>query len=190
MALQHNFFFFRGRIGDAKLHQEAIQLRFRQRISTFEIDRILGGEDGKCRRKRITRSVDRYLPFLHALQQRRLRSRRHAVDLVDQQEAGKDRPLVQHELLARAAKHIGAQNVSGHKVGRRLHSMKFQPQHLRQQFDHQRFGDTGDAFDQGMPPAEGHDQRLIDEGVLAGNDLAQLRLPCCSNCEVAFNSTE
>src|SRR5271165_5619158 len=99
MTLQYDSFFVSRGIREAKLHQEAIQLRLRQWISTFEVDRILGGEDGECLGKSITRPVNGYLPFLHALEQSRLRSRRHAVDLVDQQEAGKDRPLVQNELL-------------------------------------------------------------------------------------------
>jgi hypothetical protein len=51
--------------------------------------------------------------------------------------------------------------------------MEFQSQHLGQQFDHQRFCNPRNSLDQSMAATQGDHQRLIDEGVLPGNDFAK-----------------
>ena len=47
-----------GRVADANLEQEAIELGFRQRIGALLLDRILGREDGEPFAERIADAVD------------------------------------------------------------------------------------------------------------------------------------
>ena len=53
-------------------------------------------------------------------EQRRLRARRHAVDLVDQQQVGEDRPFVDPEFARRHVEHARAGDVGRHQIRRAL----------------------------------------------------------------------
>ena len=86
IAPQDQLFVCDLRILHSHLDEKAIELRFRQRIGALELDRVLRRERGKRRRQRLRATVDRDLPLLHRLEERRLRPRRHAVDLVHQQQ--------------------------------------------------------------------------------------------------------
>jgi hypothetical protein len=67
------------------LHEEAIELRFRQRISPFLFQGVLRGENVKRRREGMIVAGDGYPVLLHRLQQCRLRARARAIDLVGHQ---------------------------------------------------------------------------------------------------------
>ena len=84
------------------LEHEAVFLRLGQRIGAFVFHRILRGEDGEVRRKRVGLAVDRHLPLLHRLEQRGLRLGGRAVDFIGEQERREDRPLDERELVAPA----------------------------------------------------------------------------------------
>ena len=159
-------FGFRG-IGHPNLHQETVQLRFGQRISALEIHRVLRCEDGEPRRQRPPHTVDRHLPFFHAFQQRCLCARRHAVDLVHQEQVGKHRPGVERERLRTRPQNAGAKNVGRHQVGRGLHALEAQAQQPPQRFHHQRLGDSRHAFKQRMALAQHGNQDLLDRAALA-----------------------
>ena len=66
---------------------------------------------------------DRHLFFLHGLQQRRLRPRAGAVDLIRHQKLAKDRPLDKAKrprtILGRL-QHLRPQNIGRHQIGREL----------------------------------------------------------------------
>ena len=130
---------------DAELEQEAVQLRLGQRVGALEVDRVLGGEDGEVRAQGVADAVDGDLALFHALKQGGLGARGHAVDLVDEQKAGEDGALVQHEFLRAGAEDVGAEDVGGHEVRGRLHTMEVEPQPLAEQLDSERFGDAGHA---------------------------------------------
>ena len=61
--------------------------------------------------KRLLRAVDRHLAFFHGFEQRGLSSRRHAVDLVDEQQIGEDGPAVQRERARRHVEDVGADDI-------------------------------------------------------------------------------
>ena len=69
-------------VAEAEAEHEPIELRLRQRESALVLDRVLRRDDEERRRHRIRDAVDRRLALLHALEQRGLRLRRRAVDLV------------------------------------------------------------------------------------------------------------
>ena len=149
-------------IGHANLHQEAIELRLGQRIGAFEVDRVLRGEDGEPAGQRPARAIDRHLALFHALEQRGLGARRHAVDLVHQQQVGKHRSGVEGEGVRAGAKNRGAENVGGHQVRRGLHALKAEAEQPAERFHHQRLGDARHALEQRVALAQHGDQHLFD----------------------------
>jgi hypothetical protein len=77
-----------GGIGNVDLHDEAVKLRFGQRIGAFLLDRVLRGQHME-RLGRRARAGHGDVLFLHGLQQGRLRARAGAVDFVRHQQAGR-----------------------------------------------------------------------------------------------------
>ena len=76
-------------IVDVDLHQEAVELRFGQRIGAFLLERVLGRQHVERLRQVVAHAGDRDMLFLHRLQQRRLGARAGAVDLVRHQQLGR-----------------------------------------------------------------------------------------------------
>ena len=75
--------------------------------------------------------------FLHGLEQRCLRLRRRAVDLVGQDDLREDRPL--HEAQAPCAlflvEDFGARDVGRHQVGRELNSLEIEVEDAGERLD-------------------------------------------------------
>jgi hypothetical protein len=86
---------------DVQLEQEAVELRLGQRVGALVLDRVLRRADDERVGQQPGRAVDRHLPLLHRLEQRRLRLRRRAVDLVGEQQVGEDRARAEGELRDR-----------------------------------------------------------------------------------------
>ena len=57
------------RIGDDDMHQEAVELRFRQRIGAFLLDRVLGRQHHEEIGHLVGLAGDRDLPLLHRFEQ-------------------------------------------------------------------------------------------------------------------------
>ena len=74
--------------------------------------------NGALERSRL--ALGRHLLLLHRLEQRSLRLRRGAVDLVGEEEVGEDRARQERELGAALVEDRGARHVGGHQVGREL----------------------------------------------------------------------
>ena len=105
--------FVDGRIAERGPHEEAVELRLRQRVGAVLLDRVLGGDEEERIGQRVCKSVDSHLQLCHSLQERRLRLRERAVDLVDEHE---DRPALELELTVlrvpdREARHVGGLQV-------------------------------------------------------------------------------
>ena len=132
------------------------------------------GSPSRCRC-----AADGDLVLLHRLQQRRLRLRRRAVDLVGQDHVGEDRALagtgtrrLPDGLVL--LDHLGAGDVGGHQVGRELDAAELQRQRVGQRADHQRLGQPRHADQQAVPAGEHGHQQLLDHLLLADDHPAQL----------------
>ena len=88
----------RRRVVEVQLQQEAVELRLRQRVGALHLDRVLGREHRERPREVVRVVADRDRPLLHRLEQRALRARRGAVDLVGQDQAAEERARLEHEL--------------------------------------------------------------------------------------------
>ena len=80
------------RIGDENLHQESIQLRFRQRVRALHFGGFLGGHDQEWRFQRVGCVAAGHRPFLHGFEQRGLGFGGGAVDFVGEHQVGEDGP--------------------------------------------------------------------------------------------------
>ena len=114
--------------------------------------------------------------LLHRLEQRRLRLRRRAVDLVGQDDLREDRPL--HEAQPADAlllvEDLGAGDVRRHQVGRELDALEVEIEDVGERLDQQRLRQAGHAGDQAVAAGEQRDQHLLDDLVLPDDDLAEL----------------
>ena len=172
-------FFVRRRIGKHNLQQETIELRLRQRISAFVLDRIFGCQHGKHRRERITFTVNRDLPLFHCFEQRRLRLRRRAINLVSKQDIGEHRTTPQVKARVCQVEYVGARDVRRHQVWRELNPPEPRVNNARECLDGKRFGRAGNTFDQRVAFGEQRDQNLFDGSVLADDNFAQLGCYVC-----------
>ena len=162
--------------GHRNLEHEAIFLRFGQRIGSFILDGILRGEHGEAGRQPMRFAVDGHRPFLHGLEQGRLRLRRGAIDFVGEQERSEHRTFDQSEFVALKIKHVGAGDVGGHEVGRELNAGELAAEHVGQRADEQRFADARHAFDKRVVAGENDDERFLHDVVLADNDFGDFVL--------------
>src|SRR5437870_3347295 len=80
-----------GWVIDQHLQHEAVELGLRQRVGAVGLDRILGREHDKGRRKLMGVFADGDLAFLHRLEQRGLHLGGRAVDLVGQEQVAEYR---------------------------------------------------------------------------------------------------
>ena len=147
-------------IAQRQAHQEAIQLRFRQRKGAALAAGILRGNNEERRRQRVGDALVGHLPLFHRLQQRALAFRRGAVDFVGQHQLGKDWPGMEGEMAAALIEHRGAENVARQQVGGELDALEAQPQHPRQGMAEGGLAHAGQVLDQQMPPGQqaGHGQ--------------------------------
>ena len=81
-AVQHLFLVGRVRIADPDPHQEAIELRFRQRERPVVLPRVLRGDHHERLRQRPRMPVNRHLILVHGFEQRRLGLRGRTINLV------------------------------------------------------------------------------------------------------------
>jgi hypothetical protein len=67
---------------------------------------------------------------------------------------------------------VGADDVARHQVGRELDAGERQLEALREGLDQECLAEPGNAFQQHMPAREETDQHLVDDLVVADDDLA------------------
>ena len=88
-------------------------------------------------------ALDRHLALLHRLEQRGLRLRRGAVDLVGEQEVGEDRAGAEDELGRPLVEDLRAGDVGGHQVRRELDARETERGRLRERARDQRLREPG-----------------------------------------------
>src|SRR3954467_5532274 len=168
----------RRRVVDDDVEHEAIELRFRQRVGAFLLDRVLRGEDEQRTLQFITDAVHRHLVLLHRLQQRRLRLRRRPVDLVGEDHVREHRARDEADLAAAGRAvffdHLGTDDVRRHQVGRELDAIEFEVDRLGERLDEQGFRKTGDAAKQAVAAGKEGGEDVLHDGVLSDDRAAEL----------------
>ena len=165
------------RVVDVDLHEEPVELGFRQRVGAFLLDRVLRRQDMERCRQAMILTGNGHLAFLHRLQQRRLRAGARPVDLVRHEELGEDRAGYEAEALAAGAgvvEHLRAQDVGRHQVGGELHPFLGETQDYPQGLGQAGLGEARDTYQQRVTAGQNGDQRVLDHALLAEDDPADL----------------
>ena len=162
------------RIGDQNLHQEAVELRFRQRIGAFHFDGILRGHHQERRFQLMGGGAAGDGALLHGFEQRGLRFGRGAIDFVGQHQVRENRSGLEAQRLVPAV--VGfddhaADDVGGHQVGRELDARILEVQDARQRAQQGGLAQARNAFEQHVSAGEQADQNAVDDVVLADDDF-------------------
>src|SRR3990170_1431103 len=164
------------RIPDIDAHEEPVDLRLRQRVRAFVLDRILRREHDERARQGMRLPLEGRLPLLHRLEERGLRLRRRAVDLVREQDVREHRPLAEHELARLPVEDVRARDVRRQQVRRELHPLERTPERRRERLRHQRLREAGVVLDEDVAVAQDREEHLLEHVALAddrGRDLVE-----------------
>ena len=169
------------RIGITHLdaHQEAVELRFRQRKGADLVCGVLRGDDEERHGQRARRAFYGHLLFLHRLEQRALRLGRGAIDLVRQDHLRKDRAGMEFEFAGFcfntwALIHRHAEDIGGQQVAGELDALELQAQRARQHVRQRGLADTRQILDQQVAARQQARKRETDLFRLAEDDLLGL----------------
>jgi hypothetical protein len=118
------------------------------------------------------------MPLLHRLEQRGLRLRRRAIDLVGEDDVREQRSRDERETspagLGSVLKDVGAGDVRWHHVGRELDAAEGQAQDPRDSANQQRLRKTGHTNQQDVGPGEQAGEQVLHHALLADDHLGDL----------------
>ena len=159
-------------VGAADLHRqrEPVELAFGKVEGADLLGRVLRRDDKEGPRQVARLAVHGHGALLHRLQQRRLRLRRRAVQLVGKQHLREDGPLAHHEAAALAVEHRQAGDVGRKQVVGALHALEIQPERRRQR-----------RRQRGLAAS----RRVLDQKVAVGKDAGQRQLDSLPAAEEA-----
>ena len=163
-----DFLFARARgIAHADAHQEAVELRFGQRIGAVMLDGILRRENHEGLRQRMRVIIDGDLRFVHRLEQRGLRFRRGAVDFIGDDDVGEDRAGFEFEFLRGGIVDADADHVARKHVRGELDALERAVERAGERLRESRLADAGYVFDQQVAAREKGGERELDDLFLA-----------------------
>ncbi|KAG1085113.1 hypothetical protein G6F40_014284 [Rhizopus arrhizus] len=163
-------------VAHRQAQQESIQLRIGQRERAGQVHRVLRGDHEEGIGQGMGLSVQGDLLFGHGLQQRTLRARGRAVDLVGQQHMGEHRSGVKLELTAAGLVHRHAQYIGRQQVGGELHALEGEAEAAGQCMRQCGLAEPGQIFDEQMPAGKQGDKRQPDFRHLAQHQCVDLIL--------------
>ena len=108
------------RVAERDLEREAVELRLGERERSLLLDRVLRREQQERVGQRVRDAVDRRLTLAHRLEERGLRLRHRAVDLVDEQDVREHRSRPELELARLLVEDREPGDVGRLDVGRAL----------------------------------------------------------------------
>ena len=113
--------------------------------------------------------------LLHGFQQGALHFCGGTVDFIGQDEIGEDGAFVHLEALLFLGVDKGADYIRRQQVRGELDAAELRAYGLGQGVDGQSFGQARDAFQQDVPAAEQADEQVVDQMLLAHDDLAHFQ---------------
>ena len=174
VASEHLLLLLHGRVAHDELEQESVELRFGQRIGALVLHRILRGHDDERIGEHVRPPVDRHLPLLHRLEQRRLRLRGSAVDLVGEEQVREERTLAESEAAIRGGVDRLAEHVARHEVRGELHSPELHIERRSHRLHKQCLRDAWDAFEEHVAADEQRGDQSGQRAVLSDDGLRDL----------------
>ena len=162
-------------IADDQFEKETVELRFRQRISAFLVNRILGGHDKErlLEFANLAAGGDAFL--LHGFEHGGLRFGGGAIDFVGENQVGKNGAVLELEFAFAAGgfhDDVGAEDVGRHEIGSELNAVEAHVESFAESADEECFAEAGDAFEEDVTSAENGDEGAFDDGVVPDDHLA------------------
>jgi hypothetical protein len=161
-------------VAQRQAQRETIHLRLGQGIGAVEFHGILRGDDEERLREVVAHPVHADLVLAHRFEQRRLRARRGAVDLVGEQDVREDRAAVELEGLLALVVDRDADDVGGQQVGRELDALELRVHRARQRLGQRRLAGAGEVFEQDVAAGEQGGEQLAQRAVLPAHHLADV----------------
>ena len=165
-------------VSNEHAEEEAVELRFGERVGALELDRVLAREDEERVGQRARRAEERDGALLHRLEHRGLRLRGGAVDLVGEEDVAEDRAGLEDHLAAAVRgglEDVRAEDVAGHEVGRELHALEVELQDVAHGLHERGLAEAGQALQQDVPAREDAGEDEPVQLVAAEQDAVQFR---------------
>ena len=154
-------------VAERRPHHEAVELRLGQPVGARLLDRVLRREHEEGHADRPRDAVDRHLSLLHDLEQRGLRLRARAVDLVGEHDVREDGPGVELELARLLVVDRDAGDVAGQQVGGELDAGVRALHRLRERPGERGLAGARDVLEQHVALAEHRGEHELDDVALA-----------------------
>ena len=165
-------------VADARRHGEAVELAFDQREGAALRVRVLRGDDQVRLGQRPRLAVDADLALLHRLEQRRLRARWRAVELVHQHDVSEDRtgPEIPRPGIGHEDRHAG--DVRREQVGVALDPRQLGTEGDGQRPGQHRLADARHVLDEEVTARERGHCRRHQRAAAAEDDLFEIVHQC------------
>ena len=163
-------------VPDGEAHHEPVELCLWQRIGALVLDGVLRGDDHERRSQLVRLRVDGDLSLLHTFEERGLRLRAGAVDLVPENDVREDRARPELEVAALLIEDVHAGHVGRQQVRRELDPAERAVDRPRDRLGQHRLAHAGDVLDQDVAFGDERGEREPDLAVLALDDLLDVLL--------------
>ncbi|MFT6863636.1 MAG: hypothetical protein ACJAVK_002197, partial [Akkermansiaceae bacterium] len=168
-----NFFFFRGRgVAEAVAEHEAIELGFREFEGSGLLDGVLSRDDEERSREGKGFGSEGDFALLHRFEEGALDLGGGAVDLVGEEEVGKDGAFVSAEVTGLFVEDLGAEDIGREEVDGELDALEVEMEGLGDGVDEEGLGESGHAFEEEVPGGQEGDDGALDDDILTDDDLA------------------
>ena len=163
--------------------EEPVELGLGQREGAFVLDRVLRRHDEERVGELVGRAVDGDLPLLHRLEERRLRLRGRAVDLIGEDDLAHHRAGSELEVVPLLVEDRDAGDVRGQQVGGELDAAEAAAERAGEGLREDRLACARDVLDEDVTTTEERHDREFDLVVLAEDDSLDVLddagdLPC------------
>src|SRR6056297_2594807 len=123
-AVQNAYLFTEAWVRDINFEEKPVELRFRQAVCPFVLNRILCCHYQEWSLKQMCLTVHGNLPLFHHLKKSCLGFSRRTVDFINQNDIGKHGTLLKFKTGCLLVEHGCADNISRHQVWRKLYTRK------------------------------------------------------------------
>ena len=153
------------------VEHESIELRFGKGVGAFLFNRVLGREHEKRSRQGVGLTGDGHGTLLHRLEQCRLCFGRRSVDLIGEDDVGKQRSLHEFEVPC-FVENFRPHDIGWHEVGCKLNAVEAQAQGLSDGVDKQRLCESWHPDEQHVATGKYRGGDFSNDVLLSDNDLA------------------
>ena len=162
------------RIAEFDPHEKTVELVFREEIGALEFVGILRGDHHEWGRKVMDLPLCAHCRFGHRLEERRLRPRGRAIDLVGEDDVGEDRPPPKQECAALPLQDRNPSNVRGKEIRSALDPTEGTVHAARQGLRQNRLSNPRHVLDEHMAASEQADDDPVDRLRIAQEDRREV----------------